>query len=396
MGAACTRAQQGPVGFWLAQQVDGMSGHERRVLLVGPVGAGKRSMLHRLRQATEGPLLEYYRACKFDCFAINSWDTSSASGKIRTFWQHYYVGTSDLVVVVDSSEPGQILDVKEVLAYMLDDPRLADAAVLVFANKQDLHSALSPTALSQELGLPHLRSRSWHVQGCSVTSGEGVIDGWRWLEQAFASRGHPERDHDDKPEKDIAVSTFERGYMYASELEALVGPYIVTSDDLEVTAGEVNGKGGLVPWRPWSGVCVEIGVGGPAPLFLSSGDYVEILEAVDGRKHLLDFYGRISWPVVGWIPLDRRKLIRPDFIVNCQMVADEGASPTLLCTNLAGCKLVEYCLRCPDDETVEDVLSYLSSYLSVERRSLKVVLPDGQLLGPLSIDARVMDVFNQR
>lgn len=344
-------------------------------------------MLHELRQAKRGPLLESYRACKFDCFAISSWDTTSASGKIRTFWQHYYVGTSDLVIVVDSSEPGQILDVKQVLAYMLDDPRLAKASVLVFANKQDIASAMSPASLAQELGLPHLCSHSWHVQGCSVTSGEGVSDGWRWLEHTFASRGFLKRDLDDKHED------------CTDDAKALLGPYIVTADDLEVTKGEVTADVGFAPWRPWSGDCDESGStsgsqNGPAPCYLSSGNYVEVVAAQDCREHLLDFYGQISSPVAGWIPLDRRKLRRPDFVVSCRLSAEDATSPTLVCTNLAGSKLAEYRLRSPKDETVEDVLVHLSSHLSIDRRSLHLVSPDGQLFGPSSVSARVMDVFD--
>lgn len=377
------------MGVAWTQAFDGISGQERRVLVVGPTGAGKRSMLNRLRQATGGPLLESYRACKFDCFAIGSWDTTWASGKIRTFWQHYYVGISDLVVVVDSSDPGQIQDVKQVLAYMLDDPRLANASVLVFANKQDIATAIPPATLAQDMGLPRLCSHTWHVQGCSVTGGEGLSDGWRWLKNEFESRGFLERGLDVRHED------------CTEDAEALLGPYIVTVDDLEVTEGEADGKGGFAPWRPWSGACIDIGSTsgshkGFAPLFLSSGDYVEILEVRDCRRHLLDFYGRISSPEAGWIPLNSRKLRRTDFVVTCQLCADDATCPTLVCTNLAGCKLAEYRLRCPEDETVEDVLAYLSSHLSIDRRSLNLVSPDGQLFGPSSVSVRVMDVFDRK
>lgn len=359
------------------------------MLVIGPAGAGKRSMLHKLRQAKGGPLLESYRACKFDCFATSSWDTTSASRKIRAFWQHYYVGMSDLVVVVDSSEQEQMWDVKQVLAYMLDDPRLAKASVLVFSNKQDIASAISPASLAQKLGLPHLCSHSWHVQGCSVTSGEGVSDGWRWLEHASASRGFLKRDLDVKCE-DLAEDT-----------KALLGPYIVTADDLEVTKGDVIADVGFAPWRPWSGTCVESGSTSdpqkcPAPCSLSSGDCVEVVEAQDCRKHLLDFYGRISSPLVGWIPLDRRKLRRPDFVVSCRLSTEDATSPTLVCTNLAGSKVAEYRLQSSGEETVQDVLLHLSLHLGIDRRSLRLVSPRGRLFGPCSVGSdRAVDVFDQ-
>lgn len=63
---------------------------------------------------------------------------------------------------------------------MLAEAELAEAVLLVFANKQDLPKALPVAKVSEELGLAALRARTWHIQGCCATTGDGLYEGeWR-------------------------------------------------------------------------------------------------------------------------------------------------------------------------------------------------------------------------
>lgn len=43
---------------------------------------------------------------------------------------------------------------------------LSDAAILIFANKQDVKGALSSAKVSDALGLVTLKDRQWHIQVC--------------------------------------------------------------------------------------------------------------------------------------------------------------------------------------------------------------------------------------
>ena len=45
---------------------------------------------------------------------------------------------------------------------------------MVYANKQDLFSAAPPSEIAECLELTNIRDRSWHIQGCSAMTGEGV------------------------------------------------------------------------------------------------------------------------------------------------------------------------------------------------------------------------------
>ncbi len=76
---------------------------------------------------------------------------------------------------------------------MLNEPELADAVLLVFANKQDLPKAMKPADVAEKLGLSGLRTRTWHIQGACATSGDGLYEGLDWLCAILVSRAQPER-----------------------------------------------------------------------------------------------------------------------------------------------------------------------------------------------------------
>ena len=70
---------------------------------------------------------------------------------------------------------------------MLDEDQLRNASLLVLCNKQDLPSAMSPSAVSEGLGLRALR-RDWYLQACSAVSGDGIFEGLEWLSQTLKKK----------------------------------------------------------------------------------------------------------------------------------------------------------------------------------------------------------------
>lgn len=60
------------------------------------------------------------------------------------------------------------------LAELLDDDKLGGVPLLIFANKQDLTTALPASELAESLNLHTIRDRMWQVQACSAMSAEGV------------------------------------------------------------------------------------------------------------------------------------------------------------------------------------------------------------------------------
>ena len=105
--------------------------------------------------------------------------------KIRPLWRHYYTGTQGLVFVVDSRDRARLDEARQELHRILSDREMRHCVLLIFANKQDVAGAISPSELTDKLGLNALVGRTWFVQPTCATSGEGLFEGLTWLSQAI-------------------------------------------------------------------------------------------------------------------------------------------------------------------------------------------------------------------
>merc|ERR1712137_936550 len=99
---------------------------------------------------------------EFKRLRMTVWDIGGQD-RIRKLWRHYYNGVQGLVFVVDSSDRHRIEDAQaELHRIVSDDAFPRNAALLVFANKQDLPGALSAASLIEKLRLPELPGREWY------------------------------------------------------------------------------------------------------------------------------------------------------------------------------------------------------------------------------------------
>lgn len=64
---------------------------------------------------------------------------------------------------------------------MLQEEELRDAALLVFANKQDQPGAKGAGEISEALKLGQLKDRNWSIMACSAIDGRGINEGMDWL-----------------------------------------------------------------------------------------------------------------------------------------------------------------------------------------------------------------------
>lgn len=100
---------------------------------------------------------------------------------IRPYWRCYYANTAAVIFVVDSTDIERLQTAADELAAMLNEEELKDAALLVFANKQDQPGAKGAGDISQALRLGELRDRNWSIMACSAVDGSGVTEGMDWL-----------------------------------------------------------------------------------------------------------------------------------------------------------------------------------------------------------------------
>lgn len=125
--------------------------------------------------------------------SFNVWDLGGQTS-IRPYWRCYYANTAAVVFVIDSTDVERLAIASGELRAMLDEEELRDAALLVFANKQDQPGARGAGEISEALKLGELKDRNWSIMACSAIDGRGVTEGMDWLVVSFPSflRGYGE------------------------------------------------------------------------------------------------------------------------------------------------------------------------------------------------------------
>lgn len=109
---------------------------------------------------------------------------------IRPYWRCYYANTAAVIFVIDSTDIERLGTAADELAAMLNEDELRDAALLVFANKQDQPGAKGAGEISEALKLGELRDRNWSIVACSAIDGKGINEGMDWLVVCFP---HPHK-----------------------------------------------------------------------------------------------------------------------------------------------------------------------------------------------------------
>jgi len=127
--------------------------------------------------------------CQFVCFDLTSF--FSLCPFVFFFFHR------GIIFVVDSNDRDRIDDskdyehsAKEELNRMLSEDELREAALLVFANKQDLPNAMKVQEVTERLGLNKLRLRQWYIQGASAPTGDGLYEGLDWLSNTLSKRNN--------------------------------------------------------------------------------------------------------------------------------------------------------------------------------------------------------------
>ncbi len=70
--------------------------------------------------------------------------------------------------VIDSADSRRLEEAGTELASLLEQPKLAGVPLLVFANKQDLLSAVDADEVTKALNLSGITGRTWQIQACSA------------------------------------------------------------------------------------------------------------------------------------------------------------------------------------------------------------------------------------
>lgn len=186
------------VSRWGGKLLDGLGSLKKvfdrktpaRILMVGLDAAGKTTILYKLKLGevtTTIPTIGFnVETVQYKNISFTVWDVGGQD-KIRPLWRHYYHGTDGLIFVVDSNDRERIGDARGELMRMLEEDEMRNAALLVFANKQDLPNAMAANDITDHLGLNSLVDRRWLMQPAVAPAGDGLYEGLDWLVGALSA-----------------------------------------------------------------------------------------------------------------------------------------------------------------------------------------------------------------
>ena len=121
-----------------------------------------------------------------DGFKLNVWDIGGQR-TIRPYWRNYFDNCDALVYVIDSADERRLEETGFELNELLEEDTLSGIPLLLFANKQDLISALDPADIADGLNLYAIRDRQWQIQACSAKTGDGLEEGMKWVVDSISS-----------------------------------------------------------------------------------------------------------------------------------------------------------------------------------------------------------------
>nr|MDO8114516.1 ADP-ribosylation factor-like protein [Candidatus Sigynarchaeota archaeon] len=154
-----------------------------RILWVGLDGAGKTTMLHRMKHSefsdfrpTIGLGIEVMD------FEGNDIENVDIAGHPSTRNDLISVSASEakpdaVVFVVDSSNPGRLYESADFLQAILENRLLKDVPLVILATKQDMEGALTREEIVAGFDLKNkMAGRTWTSIDASAKTGLGIVD----------------------------------------------------------------------------------------------------------------------------------------------------------------------------------------------------------------------------
>ncbi len=104
---------------------------------------------------------------------------------MRNVWKYYYSSIEGIIFVLDATRTDRVQDARDELLNLLANEEAKHIPVLVFANKQDLPSALKSHEIIEMLGIGDYVNKKpvsiVRVQEASAKNDQGLLEGFEWI-----------------------------------------------------------------------------------------------------------------------------------------------------------------------------------------------------------------------
>jgi ADP-ribosylation factor-like protein 3 len=174
----------GLLDFFWSKSIGNKTELEARLIVLGLDNAGKTTILKKLSDEDITQIMPTQgfnvKSLNHGKFKLNVWDIGGQKS-IRPYWRNYFETTAGVIYVIDSSDRRRLEETGVELQQLLEEEKLAAIPLLIYANKQDLLSALSVEEITQGLNLHTIRDRQWFISPCSAKDGSGLQSGLEFI-----------------------------------------------------------------------------------------------------------------------------------------------------------------------------------------------------------------------
>ncbi|KAJ1478348.1 GTP-binding protein [Baffinella frigidus] len=170
---------------WIASllQALGLSSKEAKIVILGLDNAGKSTLLHKMCNNEVRSFVPTVKAHSrtFSLGRVNftAWDLGGHE-QVRDLWEEYYSSADAMVFMVDCADAQRFDEARVELSRLLKVEEAADVPVLILANKSDVEGSKTRHEVMQALDVDDL-DRDLEVFSCSLVTGGGYIEAFRWL-----------------------------------------------------------------------------------------------------------------------------------------------------------------------------------------------------------------------
>lgn len=152
---------------------------KRKILMVGLDGAGKTSILYRLKLSdfiqtvtTVGLNVESITHKNIELLVFD------VGGQARSLWSYYFDNLDALIFIIDSCDKERLKLVREEILRISEALKGSAYVMMLYINKQDRADKMDFTEIINGCGINELAHPvDVIVQKCSALKGDGLIDG---------------------------------------------------------------------------------------------------------------------------------------------------------------------------------------------------------------------------
>lgn len=159
---------------------------EYKIVLAGLDASGKTTLLYKMQK---GEIINCWPTMGFNLepviyknYHFSVWDTGAADNiQFKTLSRHYFYNTDILIYFIDSTDRARLQQTVDLFNEYINTDQLQHSILLVLANKQDKHEAMTLNEINDKLEALPLNGRDFCLLGTSIYDDKKINEAFDWI-----------------------------------------------------------------------------------------------------------------------------------------------------------------------------------------------------------------------